>query len=159
MQQVSLPASAANVYANMMSGVVPCPLCNLPPRVYVPNSGAGTVDVINPLTFKVIDHFAVGSIPHHIAPAWDMSALYVDNEASSSLTVINTHTGRPAGQISMPFLTTSTSHPMAPRRSTWSNGCSASTSAIPTMDGSCSLQLASLGRAPITWTSAPMAAT
>jgi DNA-binding beta-propeller fold protein YncE len=102
-QQVSLPASATNVYANMMSGVVPCPLCNLPPRVYVPNSGAGTVDVINPLTFKVIDHFAVGSIPHHIAPAWDMSALYVDNEASSSLTVINIHTGRPAGQISMPF--------------------------------------------------------
>jgi DNA-binding beta-propeller fold protein YncE len=102
-QQVSLPASAVNVYANMMSGVVPCPLCNLPPRVYVPNSGAGTVDVINPLTFKVIDHFAVGSIPHHIAPAWDMSALYVDNEASSSLTVLNIHTGRPMGQISMPF--------------------------------------------------------
>jgi DNA-binding beta-propeller fold protein YncE len=102
-QQVSLPASAVNVYANMMSGVVPCPLCNLPPRVYVPNSGAGTVDVINPLTFKVIDHFAVGSIPHHIAPAWDMSALYVDNEASSTLTVLNIHTGRPMGQISMPF--------------------------------------------------------
>jgi YVTN family beta-propeller protein len=103
-QPGSLPATPINVYANIMSGVVPCPLCNLPPRVYVPNSGAGTVDVINPLTFKVIDHYAVGSIPHHIAPAWDMSALYVDNEASSSLTVINIHTGRPTGQtISMPF--------------------------------------------------------
>ena len=99
----SLPATPINVYANIMSGVVPCPLCKLPPRVYVPNSGAGTVDVINPLTFKVIDHFAVGSIPHHIAPAWDMSALYVDNEGSNSLTVINPKTGKPTGQISIPF--------------------------------------------------------
>ena len=88
-QPGSLPAAPVNVYANITSGVVPCPLCKLPPRVYVPNSGAGTVDVINPLTFKVIDHFAVGSIPHHIAPAWDMSTLYVDNEGSSSLTKID----------------------------------------------------------------------
>jgi YVTN family beta-propeller protein len=102
-QAGSLPVTAVNVYANMMSGVVPCPLCKLPPRVYVPNSGNGTVDVINPLTFKVIDHFAVGSIPHHIAPAWDMSALYVDNEGSSSLTKIDIHTGKPSGTISIPF--------------------------------------------------------
>jgi YVTN family beta-propeller protein len=103
-QAGSLPATPINVYANIMSGVVPCPLCKLPPRVYVPNSGAGTVDVIDPLTFKVIDQFKVGSIPHHIAPAWDMSALYVDNEGSSSLTVLNIHTGKPTGQtISMPY--------------------------------------------------------
>ncbi len=102
-QQASLPAIPLNVYANTMSGVVPCPLCELPPRVYVPNSGAGTVDVIDPLTFKIVDHYAVGYIPHHIAPAWDMSALYVDNEGSSSLTVIDINTGRPSGTINIPF--------------------------------------------------------
>jgi YVTN family beta-propeller protein len=103
-QPVSLPAPDFNVYANTLSGVVPCPLCDIPPRVYVPNSMAGTVDVIDPLTFKVIDHYGVGAIPHHIAPAWDMSALYVDNEGSSKLTVIDIHTGRPNGQtISIPF--------------------------------------------------------
>ncbi|MGH7765776.1 MAG: hypothetical protein ACREOM_15295, partial [Candidatus Dormibacteraceae bacterium] len=103
-QQTSLPTPSLNVYANTMSGTVPCPLCDLPPRVYVPNSKSNTVDVINPLTFKVIDHYAVQQIPHHIAPAWDMSALYVDNEGSSSLTVLDIHTGRPTGQtISMPF--------------------------------------------------------
>ena len=102
-QTGSLPATPVNVYANIESGVVPCPLCNLPPRVYVPNSDGATVDVINPLTFKVIYHLAVGSIPHHIAPAWDMSALYVDNEGSSSLTVINPRTGKTAGTISIPF--------------------------------------------------------
>jgi YVTN family beta-propeller protein len=103
-QPASLPPADFNVYANTLSGVVSCPLCELPPRVYVPNSMAGTVDVIDPLTFKVIDHYAVGSIPHHIAPAWDMSALYVDNEGSSRLTVLDIHTGRPTGQtIPMPF--------------------------------------------------------
>ena len=102
-QSASLPAVPVNVYANTMSGVVPCPLCKLPPRVYVPNSGAGTVDVIDPLTFKVIDQYAVGSIPHHIAPAWDMSALYVDNEGSSGLTVIDPQTGRPTRTISIPY--------------------------------------------------------
>ena len=103
-QPTGLPPPSFNVYANTLSGVVPCPLCDLPPRVYVPNSSADTVDVIDPLTFKVIDHFAVGAIPHHIAPAWDMSELYVDNEGSSRLTVIDIHTGRPNGQtIPIPF--------------------------------------------------------
>ena len=102
-QQVSLPPPEFNVYANTLSGVVPCPLCELPPRVYVPNSTAGTVDVIDPLTFKVIDHYAVGFIPHHVTPAWDMSQLYVDNEGSSKLTVLDIHTGRPSGTVSIPF--------------------------------------------------------
>ena len=102
-QPTSLPNTGFNVYANDMSGVVPCPLCKLPQRVYVPNSMAGTVDVIDPTTYKVIDHFGVGSIPHHIAPAWDMSALYVDNEGSSSLTVLDTRTGRPSGTVNIPY--------------------------------------------------------
>ncbi len=102
-QPTSLPDPAFNVYANTLSGTVPCPLCQLPPRVYVPNSTAGTVDVIDPRTFSVIDHYNVGFIPHHIAPAWDMSTLYVDNEGSSSLTTIDIHTGKPTGTVSIPF--------------------------------------------------------
>jgi YVTN family beta-propeller protein len=102
-QPTSLPDPGFNVYANSLSGAVSCPLCELPPRVYVPNSRAGTVDVIDPRTFQVVDHYRVGSIPHHIAPAWDMSALYVDNEGSSSLTVLDIHTGRPVGQVNIPF--------------------------------------------------------
>ncbi|HSP09890.1 MAG TPA: YncE family protein [Candidatus Dormibacteraeota bacterium] len=103
-QQSSLPPAAANVYESTMSGTVPCPLCELPPRVYVPNSSSNTVDVIDPRTFKVVDRYAAGSIPHHITPAWDLGALYVENEGSSSLTVLDIHTGRPTGQvISIPF--------------------------------------------------------
>jgi YVTN family beta-propeller protein len=99
----SLPLGPNNVYANDMSTVVPCPLCHLPPRVYVPNSLANTVDVIDPLTFKVIDHYRVGDIPHHITPSWDLSELYVENEGSSNLTVIDIHTGKPVRNISIPF--------------------------------------------------------
>ena len=99
----ALPKGPLNVYANDMSGVVPCPLCNLPPRVYVPNSDAGTVDVIDPRTFKVIDTYSVGQIPHHITPSWDMRELYVENEGSSSLTVLDIHTGKPVRTISIPF--------------------------------------------------------
>jgi len=99
----SLPSGANNVYANDMATVVPCPLCQLPQRVYVPNSMANTVDVIDPLTFKVIDHYGVGQIPHHITPSWDLSQLYVENEGSSSLTVLDIHTGKPAGTINIPF--------------------------------------------------------
>src|SRR2546429_9813675 len=102
-QPTTLPEPPFNVYANTLSGVVPCPLCELPPRVYVPNSMAGTVDVIDPRTFAVIDHYRVGAIPHHIAPAWDMSELYVDNEGSSSLTVIDIKPGRPVDKVSIRF--------------------------------------------------------
>src|SRR5262245_11399823 len=35
-------------------------------RIYVPNSGNGTVDVIDPATFKIVDHFTVGSEPQHV---------------------------------------------------------------------------------------------
>jgi len=92
-----------NVYANDMSTTVPCPLCNLPERVYVPNSDAGTVDVIDPNTFKVIDHYRVGQIPHHITPSWDLSKLYVEDEGSSMLTVIDIHTGKPVRTINIPY--------------------------------------------------------
>jgi YVTN family beta-propeller protein len=102
-QPTSLPAAAPNVYASTLSGTVPCPLCDLPARVYVPNSTGNTVDVIDPATFKVIDHFTVEAIPHHITPSWDKSTLYVGNEGSSSLTVLDIHTGKPSGRISIPF--------------------------------------------------------
>lgn len=98
----SLPRSN-NVYAATMSTVVSPSLAGFKERVYVPNSNANTVDVIDPATFKVIDQYPVGAIPHHIAPAYDMHELYVDNEGSSSLTVIDPDTGRPKGSIPVSF--------------------------------------------------------
>jgi YVTN family beta-propeller protein len=61
------------------------------------------VDVIDPHTFQIVDHYAVGYVPHHVTPSWDMSKLYVDNEGSSSLTVIDPKSAEPTGTVSVPY--------------------------------------------------------
>ncbi|HEX7627088.1 MAG TPA: hypothetical protein VF379_08510 [Gaiellaceae bacterium] len=65
------------------------------PRVYVPNSQSNTVDVIDPATYKVVDHFAVGGLPQHVVPAYDLKHLYVTNDTGNTLTEINPQTGKP----------------------------------------------------------------
>ena len=70
-----------------------------PPRVYVPNSKSNTVDVIDPATATVIDHFPVGVLPQHVVPAWDLKTLYVTNDRSNSLTPIDPKTGKPGPLI------------------------------------------------------------
>ncbi len=95
--------SAVNVYAATMSGRFNPRVAGLPVRVYVPNSGDGTIDVINPATFQVVDHFPVGPIPHHITPAWDLSRLYVDTEGSPTMAVLDPRTGRLIGTVPVSF--------------------------------------------------------
>jgi YVTN family beta-propeller protein len=68
-----------------------------PPRVYVPNLGDGTVTVIDQQTLKVIDTYATGAQPQHVVPSWDLTTLWVNNDASNSLTPIDPVTGRPRG--------------------------------------------------------------
>jgi YVTN family beta-propeller protein len=80
---------------NALSDVVK----NDPPRVYVPNSLSDSVDVIDPTTARVVDHFAVGVLPQHVVPAWDLKTLYVTNDRSNTLTPIDPATGRPGPTI------------------------------------------------------------
>ncbi len=68
-------------------------------RIYVPNSLGNSVDVIDPVTARVVDHFAVGSLPQHVVPAWDLEHLYVTNDRSNTLTPIDPATGRPGPTI------------------------------------------------------------
>jgi YVTN family beta-propeller protein len=88
-----------NVYAaglpNRMSPVVR----RDPARIYVPNSKSNTVDVISPRTFKVIHHFAVGALPQHVTPSWDLKTLWVTNDEGNTLTPINPRTGRHGRQV------------------------------------------------------------
>ena len=65
------------------------------PRIYVPNSGSNTVDVIDPRTRKVVERFAVGALPQHVTPSYDLKTLYVDNDQGNSLTPVSPWTGRP----------------------------------------------------------------
>ena len=54
------------------------------PLVYVPNSDSNTVDVIDQRTFKVVEHFAVGALPQHVVPVWDLKTLYVTNDQGNT---------------------------------------------------------------------------
>jgi YVTN family beta-propeller protein len=75
---------------------------DFPARVYVPNTESNTVDVIDPATYKVIDHFKVGRLPQHVTPSYDLKTLWVLNDLSSSLTRIDPATG--AKQETIPVL-------------------------------------------------------
>ena len=83
-----------DVYAADRPGLLSPVVRQDPPRVYVPNSQSNTVDVIDQRTAKVIDHFAVGALPQHVTPSWDLRTLWVTNDAGNSLTPIDPRTGR-----------------------------------------------------------------
>lgn len=92
-----------NIYAGATSTEVREDLKGIPERVYVPNIIDGTVSVVDPKTFEILDTFAVGELPYHVTPSWDMTELYVNNEASGTFTVIDTKTGRPKETVDAPF--------------------------------------------------------
>ena len=83
-----------DVYAAGRPGRLARQVRNDPARVYVPNSMSNTVDVISQRTGRVIDHFAVGRLPQHVTPSWDLRTLWVTNDAGNSLTPIDPRTGR-----------------------------------------------------------------
>jgi YVTN family beta-propeller protein len=84
----------ANIYSAGRAGNLSPIVASFPPRVYVPNSGDNSVDVIDPLSFKVIDHFAVGRQPQHITPSYDLKHLWVLNDLGDSVTDIDPATGK-----------------------------------------------------------------
>jgi YVTN family beta-propeller protein len=92
-------ARSADVYshdgANMLTGAAR----TARPLVYVPNSESGTVDVIDPRSYRVVDEFAVGALPQHVVPAWNLKTLYVTNDLGNTLTTIDPQTGRPGATI------------------------------------------------------------
>ena len=120
------PATPASVPATVQAGVTTVP--GMPPvvdpanlysettathvgtvagsalaRVYVPHVQSNDVYVIDPATLKVVDRFRVGINPQHVVPAWDMTTLWVANNAEGrkdgSLTPIDPLTGKPGKAI------------------------------------------------------------
>jgi YVTN family beta-propeller protein len=91
--------SPRNVYAAAGAGMLSPVVRNDPARVYVPNSQSNTVDVISQRTGKVIRHFAVGALPQHVTPSWDLQTLWVTNDKGNSLTPIDPRTSRPGRSV------------------------------------------------------------
>jgi len=96
----AMPAArAGNVYAfdsrNRLTGAAR----DAKPLVYVPNSESNTVDVIDPRSYRIVEHFPVGGLPQHVVPGWNLGTLYVTNDTGNSLTPIDPRTGKPGAQI------------------------------------------------------------
>jgi YVTN family beta-propeller protein len=87
-----------DVYAAGRPGRLAAAARNVPARLYVPNSDAGTVDVIDQRTARVIRQFRVGQLPQHVTPSWDLKTLWVTNDQSNSLTPIDPRSGRRRGR-------------------------------------------------------------
>lgn len=103
-QQSALPGmppvlNPHNIYsaagANMLSPAVK----HDKQLVYVPNTLDGTVSVIDPKTFKVIDTFKTGALPQHVVPSYDLRTLWVTNDYGNSLTPIDPRTGKPGKNV------------------------------------------------------------
>ena len=90
-------AGPVNIYAadgaNMLSPTV----ADMPYRIYVPDSAGSDVQVIDPATYKVIDHYTTGLDPQHVVPAWDLKTLYAANTLADTLTPIDPYTSKPSG--------------------------------------------------------------
>jgi DNA-binding beta-propeller fold protein YncE len=99
--EVSMPplVDPKNVYSEVGANKFSPAVAGALSRVYAPNNITGKVDVIDPGTFTVVDHFAAGASPQHIVPSWDLQTLWVTGDVSGPgahglLTPIDPKTGK-----------------------------------------------------------------
>jgi DNA-binding beta-propeller fold protein YncE len=95
------PLSPTNVYAAERPGPLAPAAAHARQLVYVPNSESATVDAISQRTGKIVEHFAVGKLPQHVTPSWDLRTLWVTNDLGNSLTPIDPLTGRAGRPVSV----------------------------------------------------------
>jgi YVTN family beta-propeller protein len=93
----------ANLYSETAAGRFSPAVAGALSRVYVPNVKANTVTVIDPTTLTVVETFPVGINPQHVVPSYDLTTLWVANNAegltTGSLTPIDPTTGKPGRPI------------------------------------------------------------
>jgi YVTN family beta-propeller protein len=82
-----------NIYARTGANELSPIAARARPLVYVPNSLSGTVSVIDPKTYQVINTFKTGKVPQHVVPSYDLTRLWVLNNGSSTVTAIDPLTG------------------------------------------------------------------
>lgn len=95
----------ANLYSEVRPGNRAPATADAVFRVYVPNEASGTLTVIDPTTYRVIDTVPTGTIPQHVVPSYDLTRLYVLNNSSNTITPIDPTTGvtQPAIRVEDPY--------------------------------------------------------
>src|SRR5947209_20316441 len=87
------PLDPHDVYAGARPGDLSPAVRGVVSRVYVPNSRKASVDVIDPATYMIVDHFRVGREPQHVTPSYDLKSLWVLADRGNELTRIDPVTG------------------------------------------------------------------
>jgi len=99
----SSPTSASTVppsiYAGTGAGELSATAKRAKSLVYLPNTRADTVQVIDPATFTVIGTSPTGREPQHVVPSWDMKTLWVNDDLGNNLVPIDPVTGRPGRRV------------------------------------------------------------
>ena len=94
-----------NLYSETTADKLSPAVAKALPRVYVPNLQSNDVSVIDPATLKVVDRFPVGVNPQHVVPSWDLTTLWVTNNAEhrtdGTLTPIDPVTGKPGPAVAV----------------------------------------------------------
>ena len=96
-------ANPANLYSEAGPNMLSLAVSGALSRVYVPNVKSNDVYVIDPATYKVVDHFKVGKNPQHAVPSWDLKTIWVANNSQKrgkgSLTPIDPKTGKRGADV------------------------------------------------------------
>jgi len=90
-----------NIYSNSGPDMFSPVVKNDPSYIYVPNSNSNTVDVIDPKTFQIVEHFAVPGQPQHVVPSYDLKTLWVNSDTGNALVPIDPTTGKPGAPVSV----------------------------------------------------------
>jgi YVTN family beta-propeller protein len=95
-----------NLYSEAAAGNFSTAVSGALARIYVPNVLSNDIDVIDPATLSVIDHFKASRHPQHVVPSWDLRTLWVSGSrgrhTGGTLTPINPFTGKPGKPIKVP---------------------------------------------------------
>src|SRR5438034_6011521 len=94
-------SGGVNIYAETGANELAPEAAKAMPMVYVPNSRGGTVTEIDPHTYQVVRTFPTGRVPQHVVPSYDLSTLWVANNASNSLTPIDPRTGKEGASVTV----------------------------------------------------------
>jgi YVTN family beta-propeller protein len=104
--QVPPTPTPVNVYAAAGPSIVRPELANDKQLVYVPNTVSDDVYVIDPTTYKVVDHFYGGAEPQHIVPSPDLRTLFVTSDrmpaGGGGIIPIDPLTGKPGKFFPVP---------------------------------------------------------
>jgi YVTN family beta-propeller protein len=88
-------------YALLLLTLAPVPLYGNTVRIYVTNSAGDSIDVIDPITNKVVQELHGIEAAHGIAFAPDGSKVYVSDEADSTLDVFDRKRGKLLKKIAL----------------------------------------------------------